>query len=198
MKKITYENGRLQDPKEDQLLMRVGKINFEPIEPEEEGENKTLNELESQLRKHNLSEQERTDLKQQVQRLKYGQKLIVAQFTSTKTTTQGEQVTSNYYPIYAEVGTMFVPKDFNTGKPVEKTYALEGNITIDGKELKVYAYNSEDTDWSTGNMNLSFHTKDQMNGVPEKKNTELPPKVQEFKEKVDEVLGNKTPEEIPF
>jgi len=61
MKKITYENGRLQDPKEDQLLMRVGKINFEPIEPEEEGENKTLNELESQLRKHNLPEQERTE-----------------------------------------------------------------------------------------------------------------------------------------
>ena len=37
-----------------------------------------------------------------------------------------------------------------------------------------------------------------MNGVPEKKNTELPAKVQEFKEKVDEVLVNKTSEEIPF
>ena len=198
MKKITYENGRLQDPKEDQLLMRVGKINFEPIEPEEEGENKTLNELESQLRKHDLPEQERTDLKQQVQRLKYGQKLIVAQFTSTKTTPKGEQVTSLYYPIYAEVGTMFVPRDYETGKPVKKSYDLEGNIIIDGKELKVYAYSNEDTEWSTGNMNLSFLTKDQMNGVPEKKNTELPPKVQEFKEKVDEVLIDKKTEDIPF
>ena len=198
MKKITYENGRLQDPKEDQLLMRVGKINFEPIEPEQEGENKTLNELESQLRKHNLPEQEKTDLKQQVQRLKYGQKIIVTQFTSTKTKTNGEQVTSNYYPIYAEVGVMFVPRDYETGQPANKSYDLEGNITIDGKELKVYAYNNEDTEWSTGNMNLSFLTKNEMNGIPEKKNTELPPKVQEFKEKVDEVLIDKKTEDLPF
>jgi len=198
MTKITYENGRLQDPKEDQLLMRVGKINFEPKEPEEEGENKALNELESQLRKHNLPEEERTDLRQQVQRLKYGQKLIVAQFTSTKTKTNGEQVTKNYYPIYAEVGVMFVPTDRETGKPIERAYDLQGNINIDGKDLNVYAYKGEDTEWSTGNMNLAFHTKNEMNGIPEERNTELPKKIEEFKEKVDEVLVNKTPEEIPF
>tara|TARA_R110001583_G_scaffold49594_1_gene155262 strand:- start:2107 stop:2703 length:597 start_codon:yes stop_codon:yes gene_type:complete len=198
MTKITYENGRLQDPKEDQLLMRVGKINFEPKEPEEEGENKALNELESQLRKHNLPEEERTDLRQQVQRLKYGQKLIVAQFTSTKTKTNGEQVTKNYYPIYAEVGVMFVPTDRETGKPIERAYDLQGNINIDGKDLNVYAYKGEDTEWSTGNMNLAFHTKNEMNGVPEERNTELPKKIEEFKEKVDKVLVNKTPEEIPF
>jgi len=198
MTKITYENGRLQDPKEDQLLMRVGKINFEPKEPEEEGENKALNELESQLRKHNLPEEERTDLRQQVQRLKYGQKLIVAQFTSTKTKTNGEQVTKNYYPIYAEVGVMFVPTDRETGKPIERAYDLQGNINIDGKDLNVYAYKGEDTEWSTGNMNLAFHTKNEMNGVPEERNTELPKKIEEFKEKVDEVLVNKTSEEIPF
>jgi len=205
MSKIKYIGGRLQDPKEDQALMRVGKIAFEPVEPEEEGENKALNELESELRKHNLPEEDRTRLRRDVQRLKYGQKLIVAEFTSTKTKTNGEQVSKKYYPIYAEIGVMFVPADRETGEPVKKTYDLQGNINLDGKELNVYAYSQDDQTWSTGNMTLAFHTKDEMSGVPKERVAEttpfdkLPEKVKDFKNKVDDVLIDKANhEDVPF